>query len=188
MLSSPVGDVQPLPPLRYHNGATMYGFRVVSVSGRSKDLYTDDPAALAAWFLDLSRSNAVARDTAQRKAMVVQPKSLLLPFPPPPLVRSGGELHLSDICEVDWSHMLGSGLFACVLRARLHDTGEPVAIKIIKAEAYREYGDIIEREAAVWAATGNHPHVLQLKQTLRSGERMYFISGGAMWAGERTCS
>ncbi|KAG2440177.1 hypothetical protein HXX76_004290 [Chlamydomonas incerta] len=179
VLPSAVREVLPLPPERYRNGATMYGVRVVATSGATKDLYTDDAAALEAWTRDLARSTPAARQAAYRKALLAAPPAGAPPLPPSR--RPGGgaslnELHLGDICEVDWSGMLGSGLFACVLRGRLHEGGEAVAVKIIKKEAMAEYSEIVYREAQVWSAVGQHPHICQLKQVLRSSARMYFIA------------
>lgn len=201
MLPSAVREVLPLPPERYRNGATMYGVRVVATSGATKDLYTDDAAALEAWTRDLARSTPAARQAAYRKALMAAPPAGALPLPPSR--RPGGaallnELHLGDICEVDWSGMLGSGLFACVLRGRLHEGGEAVAVKIIKKEAMIEYSEIVYREAQVWSAVGVHPHICQLKQVRRrrlrwramlwrwQGARVQRESGTGCAAG-RTC-
>ncbi|GFR52239.1 hypothetical protein Agub_g14773 [Astrephomene gubernaculifera] len=177
VLASAVREVLSLPPQRYRNGATMYGIRVVAINGSIKDIFTDDHTALQAWALDLSRSTVPARERAAAKAAAAVAATPARPLPlPPPMRPAPLELRLADLCETDWSHALGSGLFACVLRGRMHGTGEAVAVKIVKAEAYREYSDIIHREAVVWAAAGSHPHIVQLKQVLKSPNRMYFIA------------
>ncbi|KXZ51601.1 hypothetical protein GPECTOR_12g565 [Gonium pectorale] len=181
VLPAPVREVRSLPPQRYGNGAVMYGVRVVAVGGAFKDIYTDDCAALDAWATDLSRCTPAAREAAfaaaeAAAAAAAPPLSAPTPPPPPPPRQPGAELRLADICETDWSHMLGSGLFACVMRGRMHCSGEPVAVKVIKTEAYQQYSEMVQREAAVWSAVGAHPHIVQLKQVLRSSERMYFIS------------
>ncbi|GFH11740.1 protein kinase domain-containing protein [Haematococcus lacustris] len=58
--------------------------------------------------------------------------------------------------------------------AWLPDAG--VAIKVIKAEAYREYKDLVEREIMVWHAVGVHPHIVKLKEVLYSEARVYFVA------------
>lgn len=195
MLPSEVAEVVELPAQHFTNGAVMYGIRVVGANGASKDLYSDDKEALDAWAADLARCTPAAR---QRRAAKARNSTASAPAPiaattaaaalmatpsgrqlvaAAALRNAHGELTLSDFCEVDWSRMLGSGLFACVLRGRMHDSGEAVAVKIIKAEAYKEYMEMVKREATVWSAVGHHPHIVHLKQVLESRTRMYFIAG-----------
>lgn len=53
-----------------------------------------------------------------------------------------------------------------------------MAIKVIKAEAYREYKDLVEREIMVWHAVGYHPNIVKLREVLQSDKRIYFVAGG----------
>lgn len=109
--------VLPLPPARYHNGTTMHGMRVVAAgTGASKDLYCDDKSVLDGWAASLLPAVAAATEGAAGAAR---------------------KLMLSDVVDVDWAGgLLGTGLFACVLRGVEAGSGVPVAVKVIKVRSH----------------------------------------------------
>lgn len=70
---------------------------------------------------------------------------------------------------------LGQGAMGAVLKARKRDTGEVVALKILKPELAgdREYVERFLREAKA-VARMSHPNVIRAVQAGRSGEYYYF--------------
>ncbi len=125
VLPSAIREVTRLATQKYTNGTPMYGLRVVSLGGAAKDLYTDDPELAEAWATDLGRSTPTARLRWAKLAIA-------LPGTPGGRLRASAstDLLLTDVCELDWSGMLGSGLFALVMRGQLIGSCEPVAVKV----------------------------------------------------------
>ncbi|MCO5164990.1 MAG: serine/threonine protein kinase [Planctomycetes bacterium] len=70
---------------------------------------------------------------------------------------------------------LGAGAMGAVLKARKRDTGEVVALKILKPELAgdREYVERFLREAKAVARL-NHPNIIRAIQTGKSGEYYFF--------------
>ena len=70
---------------------------------------------------------------------------------------------------------LGQGAMGAVLKARKRDTGEVVALKILKPElaSDREYVERFLREAKA-VAQMSHPNIIRAVQAGRSGEYYYF--------------
>jgi hypothetical protein len=101
--------------------ATMWGFTVEADGGQSATLYCEDKNTRDAW---VSTMNVFARG-------------------------SKSKYFWTERYTADYEQPLGSGLFAVVLKAFDMQQRVPVAIKIIKAQAYREYRDMIQREVMV---------------------------------------
>ncbi|KAJ9514520.1 hypothetical protein QJQ45_016257, partial [Haematococcus lacustris] len=157
-------------------GVMMWGFVVKSDGGSFVHLYSDDKFLRDEWVATINSSVRSYRH----------------------------DQFLSDRYNIDYNQPLGTGLFAVVLRAEERSTkassmtrelcrrsvecgtglarlaanfwGAGVAIKVIKAEAYREYKDLVEREIMVWHAVGVHPHIVKLKEVLYSEARVYFVA------------
>eukprot|EP00200_Dunaliella_tertiolecta_P018264 CAMPEP_0202412734 /NCGR_PEP_ID=MMETSP1128-20130828/26766_1 /ASSEMBLY_ACC=CAM_ASM_000463 /TAXON_ID=3047 /ORGANISM="Dunaliella tertiolecta, Strain CCMP1320" /LENGTH=529 /DNA_ID=CAMNT_0049018703 /DNA_START=121 /DNA_END=1707 /DNA_ORIENTATION=- len=129
-------------------GAMMFGMTVKSDEGETLTLHSPDRFLRDAWVHTINMA-AKARKS---------------------------NMYINDRYSIDYHKPLGTGLFAIVLQGQEHSTGTNVAIKVIKADAYKEYKDLIEREIMVWHAAGNHPHVVRLREVLYSEHRVYFVA------------
>ena len=96
----------------------------------------------------------------------------LMPPRPAAAPAPGGD---SPIKGYELLEKLGSGAMGAVLRALKTDTGEIVALKILKPELSndREYVERFLREAKAVARL-SHPHIIRAVQVGRSGEYYFF--------------
>eukprot|EP00798_Chlamydomonas_sp_ICE-L_P001347 gene1347-32709_t len=143
--------VAPVNATVVHNGEQLCAFSVSSTTGDTKIIYADTVLNRNRWVKSIQASIYLAQ---------------------------GKRLLMSDWFKVKYSSLLGTGLFAMVVAGEDISSGPPipVAIKIIKSDAFKNYRDLMEREACVWSALGFHKNIVTLNRVLHSNKRMYFVS------------
>ncbi|MBL4845680.1 MAG: protein kinase [Planctomycetes bacterium] len=139
--------------------------------------------AAAVSFLQRAELDTALR--AQERAAQGLPIEVEAPTPPPQAVRlqapepkgptpvDAGEE--DPIRGYELLEKLGAGAMGAVLKAKKHDTGEIVALKILKPELSgdREYVERFLREAKAVARL-NHRNIVRAVQVGRSGEYYFF--------------
>jgi serine/threonine protein kinase len=116
---------------------------------------------------DATRSDVDTRETAASHP------AIKLQLPDQPVAQS---LPTDDAIKgYELLDKLGSGAMGAVLKARRRDTGEIVALKILKPAlaADREFRDRFQREAKAVSRL-SHPNIIRAIQVGKSGEYYYF--------------
>uniref|UniRef100_A0A7R9YSU9 Protein kinase domain-containing protein n=1 Tax=Chlamydomonas euryale TaxID=1486919 RepID=A0A7R9YSU9_9CHLO len=144
-----------IPSSQVHDGRKLHAFQVKAANGNTVDLFTADEDMRDHWVLSVNEAGA-----------------------------NLGGLKLDDRYAIDYSSLLGKGMFSIVLRGTDRKSGKPVAIKAILPQRFKQYKDLVTREAIVWSSIGQHPNIVHLKGVFRSSTRQYFVadlaSGGEM--------
>jgi serine/threonine protein kinase len=121
------------------------------------------------------------RQAAQQKAVASTVASAAAPSPlapvaPEPAPAGSTSSSTEDAIKgYELLEKLGAGAMGAVLKARKRDTGEIVALKILKPQlaADREYVERFLREAKAVARL-SHQHIIRAVQVGRSGEYYFF--------------
>ncbi|KAF5831424.1 hypothetical protein DUNSADRAFT_13159 [Dunaliella salina] len=99
------------------HGVMMFGMTVKSDEGETVTLHSPDRFLRDAWVQTINMAAKARRSN----------------------------MYINDRFSIDFQKPLGTGLFAVVLQGQEISTGTNVAIKVIKADAYKEYKDLIEQ-------------------------------------------
>ena len=97
-----------------------------------------------------------------------------------------------DRYNVEWNTILGCGAFAVVVKGwskaeAKSSAPTPYAVKVVTAEAYSSYYQMINKEVAIMHLLGGHPHLLGLKEVMYGRNRLYMVTGTAAQRCGATC-